>query len=377
MAPSLVPHGGPSALRPPAYPYFLGAVFAVSGDSLTAGRLASAVLGVVSVALIGLIAQVVWSQRVALISIAVAAIYPPLVLLSGTLLSEALALPLVLGLVLLVLVYRDEPRPRWVIPLAGLLFGLALLDRPALVTFAVPLVFGLWARPWRAWRAARAPLVALVVAALALVPWTIRNEQDFHAFVPISTQSGFLLAGTYNYTSDHDPVEPAAYRPANFDPQMRTITSDPSLDENQMNKRLSTAAKDYAKKHPGYVPRVIGLNGLRLLGLYHAGAGARNAYRFQGIGSNYAKLARLSWYVAALLTIAGLLAGAPKRMPWWLWIMPPLLWLSVVWDSGDIRYRSPIEPFVVWGAAYALARVTDLRDRRPAPPSQPTPQPLR
>src|SRR3954451_19656107 len=57
MADSFVPHGGSSALRPPAFPYFLGGVFAVSGNSFTAGRLASALLGVVSVALVGVIAQ--------------------------------------------------------------------------------------------------------------------------------------------------------------------------------------------------------------------------------------------------------------------------------------------------------------------------------
>src|SRR4051794_8316751 len=45
MAASFVPHGGPSALRPPAYPYFLGGVFALAGDSFTAGRVASALLG--------------------------------------------------------------------------------------------------------------------------------------------------------------------------------------------------------------------------------------------------------------------------------------------------------------------------------------------
>src|SRR3954464_15906954 len=133
MADSFLPGGGPSALRPPAYPYFLGGVFALTGDSFTAGRLAAALLGVVAVFLIGLIAQQLWSRRAAFVAMALSAVYPPLVLLSGTLLSESLALPLVLGLVALVLAHRDRDRPRWVAPAAGLLFALALLDRPALL----------------------------------------------------------------------------------------------------------------------------------------------------------------------------------------------------------------------------------------------------
>src|SRR3954468_5694731 len=182
MADSFLPGGGPSALRPPAYPYFLGGVFAVSGDSLTAGRLASALLGVVTVALIGVIAQLLWSRRVAIVAMAIAAVYPPLVLLSGTLLSEALGLPLVLGLLALVLAYRDGPRPRWVAPVAGALFGLALLDRPAFVMFAVALVAGLWGRPWRSLPAIREPVLALAIAALVILPWTIRNASAFHDF---------------------------------------------------------------------------------------------------------------------------------------------------------------------------------------------------
>src|SRR3954452_14574386 len=161
MADSFLPGGGPSALRPPAYPYFLGGVFAVSGNSYTAGRLAAALLGVLSVALIGVIAQLLWSRSVAIVAMAIAALYPPFVLLSGTLLSESLGLPLVLALVALVLAYRGEPRPRWVAPAAGALFALALLDRPALVMFGVPLVLALWGRPWRARSEWLAPATAV------------------------------------------------------------------------------------------------------------------------------------------------------------------------------------------------------------------------
>src|SRR4051812_18443476 len=62
MAQALLPQGGPSAIRPPAYPVFLGGVYAVTGDSQTAGRLAAALLGVVAVALIGLIADMLWGR---------------------------------------------------------------------------------------------------------------------------------------------------------------------------------------------------------------------------------------------------------------------------------------------------------------------------
>lgn len=365
MADSFLPGGGPSALRPPAYPYFLGGVFAVSGNSFTAGRLAAALLGVVSVALIGVIAQLLWSRRAAIVAMALAAVYPPLVLLSGTLLSESLGMPIVLALVALVLAYRDAPRPHWVAPVAGVLFALALLDRPAFVMFAVPLVVGLWARPWRSWRAAREPAIAVVVAALAIVPWTIRNANAFHDFVPISTQSGFLVAGTYNDVSANDPVNPGAYRPASFDPSLKPIITDASLDENEVNKKLGKAGRTYAKDHPSYVPHVLWWNGLRLLGLKRPVKTVEATYAFQGIGKGYAKLALVAWYLAALAAVAGLVLGAWRRMPWWLLVVPPLLFAGVIWISSDIRYRAPIEPFVLLAAAVAITGIR--RGRRPQP----------
>src|SRR4051794_41979770 len=57
MADSFLPGGGPSALRPPAYPYFLGGVFALTGDSFTAGRPAPARLGAGAVLPCGVCAQ--------------------------------------------------------------------------------------------------------------------------------------------------------------------------------------------------------------------------------------------------------------------------------------------------------------------------------
>jgi 4-amino-4-deoxy-L-arabinose transferase-like glycosyltransferase len=374
---TLLPQGGPTALRPPAYPFFLGGVFAVVGDSNTAGRLVSALLGVVTVALIGLVADMLWSRRVAIASMALAAVYPPLVLVSGALLSEALALPLLLALVLLLIDRRRRPASVGAAAAAGLLFGLALLDRPALSVLVVPLVAALWGRPWRSVRAAALPAVALAVAALSVVPWTIRNAVEFHDFVPISDQSGFLIAGTYNETSAHDPVAPGLYRPANFVPSLRPLVFNRSLDENQLSRKLGAAGRRYARKHPGYVPRVLWWNGLRLLELSRPFANTRLTYEFLGIERGYADAVVVSFWLVALLAVAGLVLGSLRGVPAWLWITPLLLFVGVIWISSDVRYRLPIEPFLVWSAAVALVAAFErVRGRRPAPRPQPRQQPL-
>jgi hypothetical protein len=107
-------------------------------------------------------------------------------------------------------------------------------------------------------------------------------------------------------------------------------------------------------------------NGRRLLGLARPLPTAEATYQFQGIGRGYAKLALVAWYLLAVAAIAGLVLGAARAVPWWMWIVPLLLFVSVIAISSDVRYRVPIEPFLIWPAAVALT------GRRRAQPSQPT-----
>jgi hypothetical protein len=58
-------------------------------------------------------------------------------------------------------------------------------------------------------------------------------------------------------------------------------------------------------------------------------------------------------------------------VPWWLLVVPPLLFAGVIWISSDVRYRAPIEPFVLLAAAAAITGT------RRAQPPQPTPPPRR
>jgi hypothetical protein len=147
--------------------------------------------------------------------------------------------------------------------------------------------------------------------------------------------------------------------------------SDRSLDENQVNRELSKAGRTYAKDHPGYVPRVFWWNALRLLGLERPLATTEAAYRFQGIGPGYAKLALVAWYLLAVGAIAGLVLGAARAARWWLWVVPLLLFVSVISISSDVRYRVPIEPFLIWAAAVAL---TGRRRAQQPLPTQPLPR---
>ena len=359
------PGGGPSAFRPPLYPYLLGALYAVTGPSLTAGQVAAALAGVLSVGLLGVLARQLWTRREGLVAMGIAAVYPPLVLTNTTLISESLALPLMLGTLVAALHFRRTLAIRWAV-LAGALLSLAILDRPALIVLVPPLLVGLWVPPRRRAGSVIPAVVALVAAVVLILPWTVRNALEMDAFVPLTTQTGYLLAGTYNDAARLDERLPGLHRSADLPqlPEYRRLFERSQLEENALSSLLEARARDYISEHPGYVTEVIWWNSLRLFDVGGGKDVGRLAYSFQGIGHRPADIGRFSFYALALVAFVGLVVGAVRRNHLFLWAMPVILWLSVVVISGDVRYRLPIDPFVILLAAFGLGAAHDRLGHR-------------
>jgi len=88
--------------------------------------------------------------------------------------------------------------------LSGLLFGVALLTRAA-VLFSAPLV--LLFIPVRKWP------ILIASTLMALIPWWVRNVVELHTFIPLSTSSGLVLYGANNTSMYRDGPDrlPVAY----------------------------------------------------------------------------------------------------------------------------------------------------------------------
>lgn len=352
----VAPGGGPTALRPPLFPFALAAVYELVGtDSAslrwTAGRVLEAVLGTVVVALISLIALRVWGMPTALVAGAIAAVYPPLLLVGSSLMSEPLYIVLVLAAVLAALESRLRDRwPAWV-ALTGILLGLAALTRPAGLLLVVPLavlVAGGSRRPQKR----IAPPAALLAVALATVsPWVIRDASVFHAFVPISTEGGYLVGGTYNRVADSSSRYPALTVPPALALAAQHITG--PLGEEQASSRLTSAGSRYERAHPAYVLKVAGWSTLRLLNLVGPGF-ERYLARLEAYPRGLTTVSIYAFWLLALLATAGAFTAAARRAPAGLWGCLAMLVLSVVLIAGATRYRAPADPFLVMLAAVGL-----------------------
>ena len=375
--------GGPTAVRGPGYPYLLGTTYAASGDSRTAGRLVGVALGALSVFLLYLVAKRIWGRRIGLLAATLAAIFPPLVLLSRDLVSETLFIPLELGALLCVLNYRRSGGAwRWAAA-AGVLCGVAALTRNTALALLLPVALGLWTqRPRLRPAALLPPIVAVGCAVLAVTPWIVRDAAEFGRFVPITTSAGIASAGTYNEYSYLDGDTHGAWRDPQIVPGLTPLFVTPGRDEAAVDVVLRERAREFAWSHPGYVAETTAWNVLRLFEV--VGGSVVDAHGEtvddRGIGSAVSTGERIAIVIAVILAMLGVAAiwrsrsrdpSLPPKIPYgplFLWLVPILMILVAAPIAGLPRYRLPADPFLLILAAIGLAWVSD---RGPAGPRRP------
>jgi len=181
-------------LRPPGYPFFLAAVYRVTGGSYLAPRIVQALLGLFAAWLAFLIGRRWFGAPVGLTAAFFLSVHWAFIYFEGELHAPALLIPLLLGSTLLVARWVSSVRLPEAIA-AGLLLGAAIITRPNVLLF-IPAV-GLWALWLRRRNATRRPgrafLVFTACALLVVLPVTIRNAVASGEFVPITSNTGVNL----------------------------------------------------------------------------------------------------------------------------------------------------------------------------------------
>lgn len=375
------------AYRPPLWPASLGLVYAAVGHRVAAARVADAAVGALGVVLLAWVAQRLAGARAARWAGGLGAAYLPLALVSSSLVSETLFVAcelLALGLALearrageaavarrgggpvtgapaaLAVRRAGERRAPALAVAAGAAAGLAALTRvngALLLLAVVPLAR---VRP-------RGAVVVVLAFAAVLAPWTARNALELHAFVPVSTETGGTLAGTYNRAAMADRVEPAAWR-------LLRYTEDAPL----ARRRLAPAAEDallrraalrFILQHPTYPLDVVWHNLRRWLDL--AGpTRARFEARTIDIGPGWAQAELPFAWALAVLAALGLLTGAARGTPRAFWLAPLALLASTLLVNAETpRFRAPLDPFLLLLVAAGLSqsphRLPRLRSRPP------------
>jgi hypothetical protein len=360
--------GRPTAFRPPGFPMFLAAVYTISEplgvDRWAAARVAQALLGTAVVALLGLVAWRLWGRRTGIAALALGAVFAPGVVLGGALLTETLFVALMLAALAAVLADRAAGGDRrWLIA-AGVLCGLAVLTRSNAPALLLPLAIAVASAGERPLRARLGRAAALVgVAALVVAPWTLRNAVALDAFVPVTTEAGSALAGTYSDETRHDRDWPGAWKPPAHFRELRPVLDPVRRDEPAEQRALLERSLRYMADNPAYVAEVGGLNLWRLSGLE-----GRDWWHFSGrtlsLPGWTADVGGVAFLAFLALAAVGVFTAAARAAPRWLWLMAVLMLASVIFVVGETRFRAPVDAFVVLLAALAVARLVPVK--RPA-----------
>jgi 4-amino-4-deoxy-L-arabinose transferase-like glycosyltransferase len=196
----LLPHL-PTVDRAPLWPAIIAAIYGILGPHDRTVRLFLCIVGSATCVLIYFFARDLFSKRIGILAGLFAAIYPFLFIYDAWLYSESLYIFLLLAFCYTL--YRLQRSPHWsLMLLSGVLLSLLSLTRPN--GPAILALFLVWAfvmgRTKQIPRHAviRSAIIVTIVFFAFIAPWTIRNYEVTHAFVPTAVGDGKVLLGAYN-----------------------------------------------------------------------------------------------------------------------------------------------------------------------------------
>jgi hypothetical protein len=203
------------------------------------------------------------------------------------------------------------------------------------------------------------------VALCTVAPWTIRNTVVFDTFVPVSTQLGTALAGTYNDAARTDREHPASWRSLRRVPDHQYLVRRwREIPEPVLDRQLRDAALSYAADHPAYVAEVVFWNTTRALDLAGMSCSRHTASTIS-VGPRWADAGVVIFWLVAALAIASAFTARGRRTPPHVAAVPALRFLSVAFFAFEtLRYRTGIDPFIVMLASVALLARRDASAAR-------------
>ena len=349
-----IPH--PSAWKTPGYPLFVGLLYAVGGKNPDAVMLLQVlVLGPLTITLTWLLGRRLFGAWVGTAAGFVAALHPFVWQFEARLFAEALATPLTLAILLLVLDRRPSLR---LIGVAGALSGVLILVKPSalhiLAAVMVAILVG-WGLRGGLPRAA----LALAACVLVIAPWTIRNSVEFDALIPLSVQDAGIY-GVFNDEAANDDEHPWAWR-ARTTRDLDLFDAENPLPDDELRERLRERAFDYIEDNPDSLLHAFYWNGLKRFWDVRDPDGALNEVRFQGRSRTLTWIGLVIWWVMLPLAIAGLVLARRRRA-----VVLPLVAMFVlasfvyIGNTGT-RYRAPFEPVIAVLACSAVGAAVTAR----------------
>ncbi len=354
----------PGAEHGPLTSLYLTPWSLLPGDLAPWQRLATTLLGIALVAVIGLVGRRLAGPAVGLLAAAIAAIYPNLWINDSVVMSESLACLLTAVALLLALRFDERPSLGRAAAL-GAVVGLAALTRSELALLAVGFAVLAWWRSAGQRRRALMPVNILAAAILVIAPWSLYNLSRFEEPVLLTTNDGTTLLGANCDSTYYDDIGGWDLRCLGELPPVGMVdASVPSLARREQ-------AVDYITDHLGRVPIVVLARVGRLVDVY--GLGSLVALDLGEEKAEWAVWAGIvCWWLVAAAAVVGWRAlgrsgdGAAERSRarWWLAVPIVAVLITAILFYGAHRIRAPAEPAVVVLAAAGIVGIAERRSTR-------------
>ena len=319
-----------------AISYYLAAIYALFGYQPLAARIMTGLLSTLSVGLLYLLSTRLFGRTVGLAAAAIAAFYAYLIYYGVTLVTEPLFILALLLTMLLTYSILDRPT-LWKWLALGLVLGLAVLMRMAVIFFVAALIAWLFLRVrQQRWRI----LIPVAVIVLAVAPFTWQNYQMFDRFLLLEANFGHVFWNG-NHPDSLGNFHP--YRVFPIPPDVLALDNDVEITNELLRRGIQNILND-----PGLFV-MLTITRLREFFLFWPTSESdilANLLRVFSFG--------IMWPFAA--------AGLWLSRRQWRDLLPIYIFMlmhtgiyAVTWTM--IRYRVPLDAFLIPFAAVAAVRL--------------------
>ena len=349
--------GAPTADHPPLTVLALTPGWWLFGSTL-AQRVTMVLVGIATVAIIGLIGRRLGGNRVGIVAALIALANPNLWINDSLTMSESLAALFVALLVWSGLTLADEPTLRRSI-VTGLTLGVTLLARSELGWFiplmVLPILLSARAISWPA----RARLVAVTVAcaALVLTPWIGWNATRFAKPVWLSNNAGSAISGANcdaTYFGNH--IGGWSY-------ECGTAHDRATSDGSENSSRGVSAGLSYVGHHLGRLPVVALAREGRMFGFFQPQSEV-DANTAEGRPRVASWAALIAFWLLLVPSAIGMRTIARQGPRGWIWPFVACFGCSVLTAAtfyGIPRFRISLDVAMCLLAAVPIASWTNRR----------------
>ena len=342
--------GAPSSFFEPLYPLYSAACYWIFGDRFFFWRALLAIISAATCLLVFGIGRRLFSEGVGYIAAMICALYPYFIFYTVFLMSETFLIFFLALSVYCFVRLREEPVIRWGV-FFGIALGLTFLTRSIVLGLIPVFLFLLIIEKPR--ELLIPSLVSVVLFAVTIFPWVIRNYKLHGEFVLLSTRGGYniwLRNNPYFYEDElallgvkvpQDILDSIKYREYLDYPEFS-----PEQGEIERNRILTSEGMKYVRANPK-------------LFTYFCWVRFKSIIGFQGVlaqGLVYKLVGILTFGILFPLGIIAFFVNIKR----WRETLPLMLtfcyFVGVYSLTHDgIRYRLPVDPYIIILASVLLA----------------------